>query len=977
MAEAAGLGLRVFIALGPAAVRLWTGRSLMRSLDDAAIGERILATQKVNTFGLAFATALLIFLAPGSAAWLLPLTCVAYIAAAYPLRRALYEETWSFAGYLWFTLRLVVAAAGYWVLLALAPVIASGAGSRDWMVSLVAGGVLWIWNARSVDVFRALVRTQPLRDPELLARFERLAAVTGIPMPRFEQVEMKGGVLANAVALASLRRSAVAFTDTLLARLSADESAAICAHELAHLEHFNPQRLRRLSRGSYALITAGALLPVSMRAWGLPALPVWIAWTGTILGALIWIARDRQRNETASDLRAVAISGDGEALVRALTKGYAIARMPRRLHPDFEKHATHPSLARRIRDIREAAGTPHAALDTAVTFVGLDGRTSVSFQPDRLHWIEGEVATHSLSYAHLAELRVDAARTGRSTLVAVETGGRRWEVPIGDADVSRVQSALDLVDARLAKSRAMRDPWPRIARVLSAVLALLALFVVQFATALVALIALLRPSSAPLGAAGAAGLVGALLSLRDQGFDGDATRIAAGILCGTCAAGAFIAAVARRGRDESRGGGRLAAALAVAAVPALAVLLLEGEGVVRLHMWARSMAAAAVLPLACAAALAFSGGRAARWLSAAAAAVGAAVIGAGSPVVLDALADDPLLPRALPPLTKTLDGKPAREFSVPFPVATARLSPSGERVASVRVADYDTDETATAFHVGRAGGPLTPVSAQDLVFLGDEHLLTVENRANGVDLRQLDIDAPHGVRWQRHIPGIVSTELSVDRSTNRWRVVGFESGEVTLVEGEIGGVGEQRWTVARGRPGLFAVAAAGRSAVAVESTYEPNALQARGFWQLALFLPLADMSSHIWHIDASGRRDLGLSRAEVRCVSEQVGLPRLACVAFDGTRSRVVTLDPGTGRVTPVAVLKGRFFFDSRVMNGWLTGWNESGPVALQLDRAEIVRVGVDPGGPVPSSLAAADDMVAAVTYGDPGSVVRLYAIEE
>lgn len=44
------------------------------------------------------------------------------------------------------------------------------------------------------------------------------------------------------------------FTDTLLARLEADECAAICAHEISHLEHFNPRRLRRLNLITYALI---------------------------------------------------------------------------------------------------------------------------------------------------------------------------------------------------------------------------------------------------------------------------------------------------------------------------------------------------------------------------------------------------------------------------------------------------------------------------------------------------------------------------------------------------------------------------------------------------------------------------------------------------------------------------------------------------------------------------------------------------
>lgn len=43
--------------------------------------------------------------------------------------------------------------------------------------------------------------------------------------------------MANAGAVPGLRGAGVIFTNTLLARLEVDEIVAICAHELAHLEH--------------------------------------------------------------------------------------------------------------------------------------------------------------------------------------------------------------------------------------------------------------------------------------------------------------------------------------------------------------------------------------------------------------------------------------------------------------------------------------------------------------------------------------------------------------------------------------------------------------------------------------------------------------------------------------------------------------------------------------------------------------------
>jgi hypothetical protein len=66
-----------------------------------------------------------------------------------------------------------------------------------------------LWNARHPDVVRGLLGSKPLQDPALADRFTQMAAACQIAVPRFEQVDMRGGVVANAVALASLRGSAL------------------------------------------------------------------------------------------------------------------------------------------------------------------------------------------------------------------------------------------------------------------------------------------------------------------------------------------------------------------------------------------------------------------------------------------------------------------------------------------------------------------------------------------------------------------------------------------------------------------------------------------------------------------------------------------------------------------------------------------------------------------------------------------------
>ena len=177
-------------------------------------------------------------------------------------------------------------------------------------------------------------------------------------MPRFGYVSMRGGVFANAVALPSSSGSSVLFTDTLLSRLSEDETIAICAHELAHLEHFDGARLRKANVASHLLIAAAAATaPLARVLSGSPGPgPFLWVWPCAVIVALFQVASHRQKNETASDLRAVALTGDAEALARALITLHTIARVPRRWAQERERQSTHPSLARRIRDIRASAG---------------------------------------------------------------------------------------------------------------------------------------------------------------------------------------------------------------------------------------------------------------------------------------------------------------------------------------------------------------------------------------------------------------------------------------------------------------------------------------------------------------------------------------------------------------------------------------------------------------------------------------------
>jgi Zn-dependent protease with chaperone function len=160
-------------------------------------------------------------------------------------------------------------------------------------------------------------------------------------MPRFEQVRLGGGAIANAIALPSLGRSSVLFTDTLLSRLDDDEIVAICGHELAHLEHYNSHRLRRLDAVNLLLI-AGSLGAVAVaRATAPSSLSPAMLWPGVVVATMAWRVRDRQQHETESDLRAVALTGDPDTLARARARDAAGAPARARWPDDERSLAWH------------------------------------------------------------------------------------------------------------------------------------------------------------------------------------------------------------------------------------------------------------------------------------------------------------------------------------------------------------------------------------------------------------------------------------------------------------------------------------------------------------------------------------------------------------------------------------------------------------------------------------------------------------
>jgi Zn-dependent protease with chaperone function len=966
-----GLSLRITIALTAvlvSAVLVWRrGRTPAALAADPAFPERRLSSVRAARLELAATAAVVIAAAWRHALWMVPLLLAARAAAALPLRRAIHGETWTVTAYLWFLARLGAGVYGFWFVLAAAPHLVMAIDAPVWIVGAAVGLVLLAWHDRYADVLRRLLRAEPLDDPRLAARVARMAAACGVANPRLDYVRLHGGVIANALALPSLRQPGILCTDTLLERFDHDEVAAICAHEVAHLEHFNPRYLRRWRIVDRCAILVGALaLPVLQPDSGIVLL-----FPAAVFAMVAFRGRHAQRNETASDLRAVELTEDAAALVRALVKLNAIARFPRRWDSGLEAQATHPSLARRIQSIRKAAGAADDSLTEETTCASPDGRVTVVFAPDRVRIAHRGGSEHALSYGELSELRVAAARTGAPSLVAVDRSGRRWEVPLITTDVPGVQATLDRVDAQFAPRRET-GPVNALPRAAAAVAVMTVIASGHLALLAAAVLALLRPVPRLLAAAGAAALTSAWLMLRDLDPIGDydpAPPFAA--IAGGCAAVLMVFAYTRRRAGGSRMDGMLVGCLGFGSAAAWCLVVLSGMHPVHLHDSIRQWPAAPMLSCAWAGALVLSRSSAARAMAAIAASLGLAGGFFGSRTFLAAFSGDPFVAHAPVAHVRTLSGPPAAEFELPSDAVDARLSPTAASVA----ASLEADDEQTIFHIGRAGGPLQAVPGDDVVFIGDTRALVLRHEAGAAHVAAIDIGDPGRTVWRHEVRHVAVSGLTADAASGRWRLLGIgPRNDVVGATGSFDGtsIEERRWQGDVQSPlVLEPVVASGGSVIVRVTQYEQRALDGTPLWRWSsIVTPVFRFESRFELWRSAAPAVIATSRLDVDCQSDAAGRTPGICWAFDGHGTSIFEID-GSG-LRPIAAVEGDLLANHHRAPGWLAGWRRGRPAAVRLGGSEVIEVAAGDGFWV-AQLIPLRDAIAAMMVNGEKVVVRVY----
>lgn len=943
------------LALLPAAFRLRRGQALVGDLEHPAFAEKLLTGRTLLAVVFVSVAAIEVVFWPRRSVLMLPLQLLTFMAAGWPLRRAMLGERWSVGAYLWFYVRMVVAIYGFWILLMVTPWLAHPDGLPAWAAPAGLALVLLVWNARYADVMRVILRMRPVTTPSLVTQFGAVVAKTTVPNPSVEYVDVGGGVFANAIALPSRARPGVGFTSTVLERFDEDEVVAIFAHEIAHLEHLNDAYLKKYQWAGWAIVLAAAGLTPLIDAVAPRLAPATYLWPFLVLMYVAVLTQRRQQHETESDLRAVALTGNPDALMRGLIKLHAMAKMPRRLDPNVEVVASHPSLARRIQAIREASGVAASRLDEPLVLQ--HGVSTVTLFEDRLVWNQDAVTSHTFAYAALDELRIEAIDNGAMRLIASDPEGRKWTLALSAEDVPRVQRALDVIDSRLRPTPSARGQWDLIGQLTALLCVVAAIGAAQFAALLVAAIASAKLERPLIRAAGVAAIVGGLLGMRGAGeaaFPG--ILIASGLLL-------FFISTRNVREGDSRVSRRLIWVLAALAIVALLPIALARGNILATHQAARDWPASGVLALAFAAATARS---TPRWRAAAAMAgiAGAASAAIGSTRVLDGLLRDPFLAQA-PSLNELrLPDQPASEFSLDVFPSELLVSPNGRAIAVIE-SDED-DDHRSRIHFGRPGGPLTRVTADDVLFVDDDRLLITIAADEDTLLRFINVDDAATPLWELELD-LANARLAFDSAHHRWQILGYASSLAFVqVSGTLDGavIAKREWPFGTGQRTLGShqpLWTDGTRLLIATKTYKgANDLAWLGMW--TYWLNRFSSETRVSLINDGGPSELFHSPLEVNCEPARDIGGAAICSASDGSRARLARVN-GDGSVTLLAQFQD--YVNFAVGSHWVTGWSRS-PFAIDLRSGEVLRAPHRRNGEGrPAALIGASENVVAVAWTD------------
>jgi heat shock protein HtpX len=950
------------LALLPAVLHWWWTRSVADPAASAVLPERHLTITQRVSFVTMLCMITIILIAGWRAVWILPVQFVALSASTYRMRQAMFSETWPFRRYLSWRARFHAGMFGLWWFVALGPLLIAQARPplTWWLTALSVVGAL-AWHHWSGRLLLWLLRASPLERPELAANFQPVFAAARVPTPTLWRAGSDGGRLANAFAMISLERRGVLFLDSLLDLLPPDEMTAILAHEVAHLEQFHRRRLLGMYIVTASLIVV-LLVGSGVAALFVPGFESW-AWIASVTGVFtaMWLrARRMQAHETDADRRAIELCGDPEALIRGLIHIYELNHIPRRWSVSAEERSTHPSLARRIRAIRDRMPPSQASLspiDRLVVASAEPGRCVVIDQHRvAFAWIDGladdpgDPATildranrvEMVTFDQLGELRLSATH-GRVALIAVGRQARRWSMPIHQADAARLQAALDRVDHLVVSTRPVRDH--SVARRLAVlmVMVLAAPYNAIGAILAPALLALRRPHKQLMLA-----LAGALAGMAIASLNNPAAGAVRVVLLAVLTV-IVLVSIRRPGHEESTDAPhwmwieRLA--LLVPVLVGLVFVAANARDLFGLHSAIRDRAwFTAALAAVAVFAMAQSTPRTSRRAGLGVALVSTATLVVGSPWFLQHVVADPLVADMPRLIEKIVPGTALAMRSIEGGFSSVEVTPDGTHfllaVDYEETSEYEDNPEGVPqpvpFVAGTFDGWQRAIRAFDVTVIDDLRLLVVDRARGSSRLRAEDLRSGRTL-WSITMPDV---ELSTIQASpdGRWRGFVQRGRRFERFQGRVGEAPftSEQWTVATDRQSYVPMLLndGGNGALALASTWhEPTMTSLLADWR---------ETKRLLQINGTKTREIATSHLSVDCSTPPIDVVGSICVSFDGRLSRLWRVDLSSGQLTPLGQTRQMLWRFSQPSPDRLAGVANGRPMLADLGRQTVTMLAPD-----------------------------------
>lgn len=906
--------LAVGLVITPGLYAYFASRKLLRYLDDPLFAERLAANMSRIASAAGISMGLTLVSMGPHRLLVIHVMLLGCILGWFPTRRKIFDESWSVLGFLAHATRFWLAYLGGFWLIAVLP----WAARSSLPLAIAIGVAALVWNVSSARAVPWILGARPLDRSDLEDAFDAVVSRSTCGTPAFYRIDVPGGRFVNAMAVPSLHQSAVLFSDSLLNAMTRDETSAVFAHELAHLEHHTRVKLFA-GYASFALLAAIPILvwtsPVSTHVVGWE----WV-WPVLLFFFLLYAARQHRSHETESDVRAAELCGDPEALVSALTKIHTLRHLPRRWSDHFEQASTHPSLARRIQAIRRAAGNgpEPAPIDVTLVVSPMLPRKAVVLDSERLHWLHGfSDAAHaranaeellaeaderrSLPYGELRELQLEGRGSTQQLSFRDQTGESKT-MPVAAEDVGRLQAALDRLDSRLGYAA---EAIPSTGRWWSFVVAIFGL-TTSVPLLFLGALALAAPSQASLAAAGIVAVATVAFELvRPSGWESVLTNVNAGVFPSLCLGYAGLACLhlAWKRHRLKMAQSRWTVGLAVA----IPVLFTMGSLVTSLvtlrwddismgfHLWARHQPNVITYTLTLAAVLFTVRNRATRSTAAVVVVAAGVFIFAGTRQFRSGFTRGPFAGPIEDLVVQDADLTPVREIALavdPDDLLDVYLSPAGSRLAYEHMPTtnpYDSN-TLSAYSIEGMTGDFVTVEALAFGFIDETRWALVHFDPQGLVIEEMALDGSRRT-VASGIPPVQSLTFWVDGALGRWRLEGLETepSELVVVTGSFD---SEKTEVLRfpfdaeSTPGYGVVTADGG---VLHATYEVSDLQRR-FDMLALVPwllyasgpPMLTASMHLGITTPDGVVErLATVPKLVSCLDRRPGDPLVYCIGYD------------------------------------------------------------------------------------------------